>query len=203
MNRRSFVRHGIAGGIGLATVNHVAATEAAPAGKPPANPPVAEFELDELTIADLHGGMASGKYTAVSLAQKYLERIDAIDKHGPGINSVIELNPEALSIAADIDRERKARGSGGRPLHGIPVLIKDNIDTHDRMTTTAGSLAMGGSSPQQDSTVAKKLREAGAVILGKTNLTEWANFRSSPSCTGWSRRGEQTTNSFGLGRKAS
>src|SRR5260221_1419759 len=200
MNRRSFVRQSIAGGIGLAGVNRVAAKETSAANIAPANPPPAASELDELTIADLHAGMASGKYTAVWLAQKYLERIDAIDKHGPGINSVIELNPDALSIAADVDRERKARGSGGRPLQGIPVLIKDNIDTHDRMTTTAGSLAMGGSSPLQDSTVAKKLREAGAVILGKTNLSALANFRSSHSSSGWSGRGGQTKNPYVLDR---
>ena len=199
MNRRSFVRRSIAGGIGLATVNRVAATEASPAGNPPANPPPAEFELDELTVGELQAGMASGKFTANSLTRKYLDRIDNIDKHGPTINSVIELNPDALSIASDLDKERKAKGPRG-PLHGIPVLIKDNIGTHDRMTTTAGSLAMGGSIPQQDSTVAKKLREAGAVILGKTNLSEWANFRSSHSSSGWSGRGGQTKNPYVLDR---
>ena len=199
MNRRSFVRHSIAGGIGLATVNRVAAKEASPANTSPANPPPAAFELDELTVGELQAGMASGKYTAHSLAEKYLERIDEIDKHGPGINSVIELNPEALSIASDLDKERKAKGPRS-PLHGIPVLIKDNIDTHDRMTTTAGSLALGGSSPLQDSSVAKKLREAGAVILGKTNLSEWANLRSSHSTSGWSGRGGQTKNPYVLDR---
>src|SRR2546430_5776147 len=143
--------------------------------------------------------MASGKYTAHSLARKYLDRIDDIDKHGPTINSIIELNPDALSIATELDKERKAKGARG-PLHGIPVLIKDNIDTHDRMTTTAGSLAMGGSSPLQDSSVARKLREAGAVMLGKTNLSEWANFRSSHSSSGWSGRGGQTRNPYVLDR---
>src|SRR5436853_937103 len=143
--------------------------------------------------------MASGKYTAHSLARKYLDRIDDIDKHGPTINSIIELNPDALSIATELDNERKAKGVRG-PLHGIPVVIKDNIDTHDRMTTTAGSLALGGSIPLQDSTVAKKLREAGAVILGKTNLSEWANFRSSHSSSGWSGRGGQTKNPYVLDR---
>jgi amidase len=199
MNRRSFVRHSIAGGIGLATVNRVAAKEASPANTSPANPPPAAFELDELTVGELQAGMASAKYTAHSLAEKYLERIDEIDKHGPGINSVIELNPEALSIASDLDKERKAKGPRS-PLHGIPVLIKDNIDTHDRMTTTAGSLALGGSSPLQDSSLAKKLREAGAVILGKTNLSEWANLRSSHSTSGWSGRGGQTKNPYVLDR---
>ncbi len=200
MNRRSFVRRSIAGGVGLATVNVAVAKEASPANNSPTSASPAGSELDELTIADLRAGMASGKYTAVSLARGYLDRIDAIDKHGPAINSVIELNPDALSIAAEVDNERKARGSGGRPLHGIPVLIKDNIDTHDRMTTTAGSLALGGSSPLQDSTIAKKLREAGAVILGKTNLSEWANLRSSHSSSGWSGRGGQTKNPYVLDR---
>jgi len=199
MNRRSFVRHTIAGGIGLATVNRVAAKESSPANASPANTPPAVFELDEVTVGELQSGMASGKYTANSLVKKYLDRIDEIDKHGPGINAVIELNPDALSIASDLDNERKVKGPRG-PLHGVPVLIKDNIDTHDRMTTTAGSLALGGSSPLQDSTVAKKLREAGAVILGKTNLSEWANLRSSHSTSGWSGRGGQTKNPYVLDR---
>jgi len=163
-----------------------------------AAPPPA-FELDEMTIAELQSGMASGKYTSHSITRKYLDRIDDIDKRGPAINSVIELNPDALSIATDLDRERKAGRLRG-PLHGIPVLIKDSIDTHDRMTTTAGSLALAGSIPSQDSTVAKKLRDAGAVIIGKTNLSEWANFRSSHSSSGWSGRGGQTKNPYVLDR---
>ena len=200
MNRRTFVRHSIAGGIGLASVNvTVAAKETSPANTSPANAPPAAFELDELSVSELQAGMVSGKYTAQSLARKYLDRIDEIDKRGPAINSVIELNPDALSIASELDKERKAKGARG-PLHGIPVLIKDNIDTQDRMTTTAGSLALGGSSPLQDSSVAKKLREAGAVILGKTNLSEWANFRSSHSTSGWSGRGGQTKNPYVLDR---
>src|SRR5438876_438192 len=199
MNRRSFVRHSIAGGIGLATVNRVAAKETSLADNSLTNAPTAAFELDELTVGELQTGMASGKYTVHLLARKYLDRIDDIDKHGPVINSVIELNPEALSIASDLDKERKTKGPRG-PLHGIPVLIKDNIDTHDRMTTTAGSLALGGSIPLQDSFVARKLREAGAVILGKTNLSEWANFRSSHSSSGWSGRGAQTRNPYVLDR---
>jgi len=201
MNRRSFVRHSIAGGIGLASINVTvaAAKETSPANISSAIAPPPAFELEELSVNELQAGMVSGKYTANSLAKKYLDRIDDIDKHGPGINSVIELNPDALSIASDLDRERKAKGARG-PLHGIPVLIKDNIDTHDRMTTTAGSLALGGSSPLQDSSVAKKLREAGAVILGKTNLSEWANLRSSHSTSGWSGRGGQTKNPYVLDR---
>jgi amidase len=199
MNRRTFVRTGVAGSVGLASVSiTTGAKEAAPTLSA-ANAPPPAFELDELTIADLQSGMASGKYSAHSLAKKYLDRIDDVDKHGPAINSVIELNPDALAIASDLDKERKAKGPRG-PLHGIPVLIKDNIDTHDRMTTTAGSLALGGSIPLQDSSVAKKLREAGCVILGKTNLSEWANFRSSHSSSGWSGRGGQTKNPYALDR---
>lgn len=158
-----------------------------------------DFELDELTISELQNGLNSGKFTARSLVQKYLERIDDIDKDGPRLNSVIELNPEAVSIAEALDRERKAKGVRG-PLHGIPILIKDNIDTADRMMTTAGSLALVGSRPAQDAWLAKKLRDAGAVILGKTNLSEWANFRSTKSSSGWSARGGQTRNPYSTDR---
>jgi amidase len=154
-----------------------------------------DFELDEMTIADLQSGMKSGRFTSHSLVKKYLDRIDDIDKDGPRINSVIETNPDALGIAESLDRERKEKGPRG-PLHGIPVLIKDNIDTADRMMTTAGSLALVGSRPLQDSFVARRLRESGAVILGKTNLSEWANFRSSHSTSGWSGRGGQTQNPY-------
>lgn len=201
MNRRTFVRNSVIGGVGLAGVS--VSSSVANAGESfdtsVATSPPPAFELDELTIAELQTGMAAGKYTAQSLARKYLDRIDDIDKHGPAINSVIEVNPEALSIAADLDKERKAKGPRG-PLHGVPILIKDNIDTHDRMTTTAGSLALGGSIPLQDSFAAKKLREAGVVILGKTNLSEWANFRSTHSSSGWSGRGGQTKNPYALDR---
>src|SRR5580704_1097577 len=138
------------------------------------------FELDEITITELQDGMKSGKFTARSLVEKYSARIEEIDKHGPAINSVLELNPDAFSTADQLDQERKAKGPRG-PLHGIPILIKDNIDTADRMMTTAGSLALIGSKPPKDSFVAEKLRTAGAVILGKTNLSEWANIRSSHS----------------------
>jgi amidase len=199
MNRRTFVRNGVAGSVGLAGATFTTARGTAHGSGPGsiASPPA--FELDETTIAELQSAMAAGKYTAHSLTRKYLDRIEDVDKHGPAINSVIELNPDALSIASDLDKERKAKGTRG-PLHGIPVLIKDNIDTHDRMTTTAGSLALGGSIPLQDSSVARKLREAGAVILGKTNLSEWANFRSSHSSSGWSGRGGQTKNPYVLDR---
>lgn len=161
--------------------------------------PAPAFELDEITIAELHDGMASGKFTARSLAEKYLARIAALDQSGPRVNSVIETNPDALEIAAALDSERQAKGPRG-PLHGIPVLIKDNIATADRMQTTAGSLALLGSKPPADASVARKLREAGAVILGKTNLSEWANIRSNHSISGWSGRGGQTRNPYALDR---
>ena len=187
MKRRSFLQT-------TATVLAVAVTKpAATAFTPPA------FELEELTIRDLQQGMQSGKYSSRSLVEKYTDRINDIDKKGPTLRSVIELNPDAEAIAVALDRERKERGPRG-PLHGIPILIKDNIDTHDRMMTTAGSLALLGAKPFQDAFVAKKLREAGAVILGKTNLSEWANFRSSKSSSGWSARGGQTKNPYVLDR---
>jgi len=157
------------------------------------------FEIEETTILRLQEGLNSGKITAVQLIETYRKRIDEIDKGGPSINAIIELNPEATDIAESLDRERKEKGARG-PLHGIPILIKDNIDTADRMMTTAGSLALLGSIPAQDSFVAKKLREAGAIILGKTNLSEWANFRSSHSISGWSGRGGQTRNPYALDR---
>ncbi len=199
MNRRTFVRNGVVVGIGLASVKGAPAKASSCPDASAAVMAPAPFELDERTVAELQSDMAVGKYSAHSLARKYLDRIGDIDKRGPAINSVIELNPDALSIATDLDKERKAKGPRG-PLHGIPVLIKDNIGTHDRMTTTAGSLALGGSIPLQDSFVARRLREAGAVILGKTNLSEWANFRSSHSTSGWSGRGGQTKNPYVLDR---
>lgn len=162
-------------------------------------PEVTPFELDEITIAELQDGMTSGKFTARALVEKYSQRIDETDKRGPAVNAIIEMNPDALSIAEALDQERKAKGPRG-PLHGVPVLIKDNIATADRMMTTAGSLALVGSKPPKDSFVAQKLREAGAVILGKTNLSEWANIRSSHSVSGWSGRGGLTRNPYALDR---
>lgn len=169
------------------------------AAEPPQFTQPKSFELDEVTIADLQSGMASGKYSSHSITEKYLQRIEEIDKQGPAINSVIEVNPDALSIAETLDKERQAGHVRG-PLHGIPILIKDNIDTADRLQTTAGSLALLGSKPARDSFVAQKLREAGAVILGKTNLSEWANIRSSHSSSGWSGRGGLTKNPYALDR---
>jgi amidase len=160
---------------------------------------VKPFELSEITVAKLQDEMKSGKLTARSIAEKYLARIASVDKHGPAVNSVIEVNPDALAIAEELDRERKAKGPRG-PLHGIPVLIKDNIATRDRMMTTAGSFALVGARPPKDAFVVKRLREAGAVILGKTNLSEWANIRSSHSTSGWSGRGGLTRNPYALDR---
>ncbi len=165
-------------------------------------PSVQPFELDEITISELQTKMKSGQYTARSITQKYLERIEEIDRRGPGINSVIETNPDALRIAEDLDRERKAKGQRG-PLHGIPILIKDNIGTADQMQTTAGSLALVGVRPPQDSFVAQRLRAAGAILLGKTNLSEWADHRSTHSTGGWSGRGGLTRNPYALDRNPS
>lgn len=153
------------------------------------------FELDEETIGSLREKLTSGKYTSEQLVQMYLKRIEAVDKNGPQLNSIIEINPDALTIAVAMDKELKSGKSRG-PLHGIPVLIKDNIDTADKMQTTAGSLAMAGNIASKDAFVVKKLREAGAIIIGKTNLSEWANFRSTQSCSGWSSRGGQTKNPY-------
>jgi amidase len=160
---------------------------------------VTPFELDEITLAELQEGMRSGKFTSRGLAERYLARISEIDKAGPSLNTVIELNPEVLAIADQLDAERKSKGPRG-PLHGIPILIKDNIGTADKMRTTAGSLALAGFTPAQDSGVARRLRHAGALILGKTNLSEWANFRSSHSSSGWSGRGGQTHNPYATDR---
>jgi amidase len=173
---------------------------APPRAASPYNPAdVKPFELDEITIAELQDGMKSGKYTARSIAELYLARIDAIDKSGPAVNSVIETNPDALAIADALDKERKEKGLRG-PLHGIPVLVKDNIDTADRMMTTAGSLALVGAKPPKDSYVVRNLRAAGALILAKSNPSEWANIRSSHSTSGWSGRGGLTKNPYALDR---
>ena len=197
--RRRFLKAGVVGGM-LAAVTELPTTTACAehsASGSAANVPA--FELDEVTIADLQDGMKSGKYTARAITEKYLTRIQAVDRQGPGVNSVIETNPDALAIAEALDKERKEKGARG-PLHGIPVLIKDNIDTADKMMTTAGSLALVGAKPPKDSMAAQKLRAAGAVILGKTNLSEWANIRSRHSTSGWSGRGGLTKNPYALDR---
>ncbi len=158
-----------------------------------------KIELEEITISEIQNAYNSGKYSIVEITQAYLERIDEIDKNGPVLNSVIMVNPDALGIAALLDEELKQGKSRG-PLHGIPVLLKDNIDTHDKMPNTAGSVILKNSFPLKDSWVAQKLREAGAVIIGKTNLSEWANFHSSYSSSGWSALGGQTKNPYDLSR---
>ena len=160
------------------------------------------FDVKEKTIAELQSAMQAGKATSQQLVQLYLARIAALDKSGPKLNSIIELNPDALTIAAALDAERKATGPRG-PLHGIPVLLKDNIATADKMQTTAGSLALVGMKPPRDATLVARLRAAGAVILGKTNLSEWANMRSTRSTSGWSARGGLTLNPYALDRNTS
>jgi amidase len=185
----------------LATLATLVTLVMAGARAPQARQPqtVPPFELDEATVASLQAAMAAGRYTSHRLVELYSERIKAIDRSGPTLRAVIEMNPEAGSIADRLDDERRAGRVRG-PLHGIPVLIKDNIDTADRMMTTAGSLALEGSIASRDAFVAARLREAGAVILGKTNLSEWANFRSSKSTSGWSGRGGQVKSPYALDR---
>ena len=159
----------------------------------------AAFELEEADIRRLQDWMAVGRHTSTSLTKLYLDRIRALDQAGPTVNSIIELNPDAAAIAAERDRERSAGRLRG-PLHGVPIVIKDNIDTADRMMTTAGSLALAGAPASRDAFIVARLREAGAVILGKANLSEWANFRSTKSTSGWSARGGQTRNPYALDR---
>src|SRR5512140_3890802 len=206
MDRRHFVRLGAVAGTLALTGEPLVAESVAPAdGVTPesgAHRTPAPFELEETTVAELQNAMAAGRMTARSITQQYLDRIDDLDRKGPTLRHVIETNPDALATADALDRERKSGRVRG-PLHGIPILIKDNIDTADKMTTTAGSYALAGSIPLQDSTVAARLRAAGAIILGKTNLSEWANFRSSHSSSGWSGRGGQTKNPYALDRNPS
>ncbi|MGI8896912.1 MAG: amidase [Pyrinomonadaceae bacterium] len=200
MKRRDFLQKGaLATALAISKPVIASANPDAAAAADSSEPYPETFEFDELTIAELQEGMKSGKLSARTMTRKYLERIEDIDKRGPAINSVIEINPDAMAIAETLDRERKEKGTRG-PLHGIPILIKDNIDTADRMMTTAGSLALFASTPSQDAFVARRLRESGAVILGKTNLSEWANFRSNHSSSGWSGRGGQTRNPYVLDR---
>ncbi len=165
----------------------------------PTSPEEPLTTLEEASISRLQAAMSAGQVTARQLVERYLERIEAIDRSGPTINAVIEINPDCLAIAGELDQERASRSVRG-PLHGIPILIKDNIATADAMQTTEGSLALLGSRVPRDAFVVQQLRRAGAVILGKTNLSEWANFRSSPSSSGWSGRGGQTRNPYALDR---
>ncbi len=198
-SRREFLQTTLASGAALALPPTLSTAREVPRSPEAGAPGIKPFELEEVTITELQDGMKSGRFTARSLVEKYTKRIEDIDKRGPAVNAIIEMNPDALSIAQELDRERKDKGPRG-PLHGIPVLIKDNINTADRMMTTAGSLALVGSRPAKDAFVAQKLRAAGAVILGKTNLSEWANIRSSHSTSGWSGRGGLTKNPYALNR---
>ena len=197
MNRRRFLQSSVLGGalsVMSPLLSRAALIVPASSGRS-----TRAFEFEEVGIAELQAGMTEGRWTAREVAKKYLARIEEIDRRGPALNSVIEINPDVQQIAEALDRERKAKGARS-PLHGIPILIKDNIDTADRMMTTAGSLALVGSKPQRDAFVAERLRAAGAVILGKTNLSEWANFRSTHSTSGWSGRGGQTRLPYALDR---
>src|SRR5437868_4389140 len=207
ISRRRLLRTTSLGAAGAAMLPALAAARAMVADPTPS--PSKTFEFEEATITDLQRRMTAGEISAHSLTEAYLGRVSEIDDNcsrtacekqkAVGLNSIIEINPDALAISKSLDKERKAKGPRG-PMHGIPVLIKDNIDTADRMQTTAGSLALVGSKPAQDSGVARKLRDAGAVILGKTNLSEWANIRSSHSSSGWSARGGLTKNPYALDR---
>jgi amidase len=180
----------LSGGVAAAALP--ASSAAAPSEEP-------AFELNELSLSELQELLQSGKQTARSLTEKYLARIESLDRRSPMLRSVMEVNPDALTLADALDKERKEKGSRG-PLHGIPILIKDNVDTADRMATTAGSLALVGAKPPKDAFLIKRLRKAGAVLLGKTNLSEWANIRCSYSTSGWSGRGGLTRNPYALDR---
>src|SRR5512135_1364407 len=201
VDRRRFIEAGVVGSVAIAA-GRLAGGDAAAEKQASRQAEVAPFDLEEATLAELQKKMQAGEESARSLVEKYRRRIDALDKQGPALRAVIEPNPDADDIAARLDAERRSHGPRG-PLHGIPVLIKDNIGTADRMMTTAGSLALEGSTPGRDAFVARRLREAGAVILGKTNLSEWANFRSTHSSSGWSGRGGQTKNPYALDRNPS
>ncbi len=202
--RRDLMKASLAGGaFAVASPLLAQGPEASPstAATPSLPPP---FELAERTIAELQADLRSGKETARSLTEKYLARIEATNTRGPELRAVIEVNPEALAIADRLDAERRASPEAKRgALHGIPILLKDNLGTADRMTTTAGSLALEGSIPARDAFVAARLRAAGAILLGKANLSEWANFRSSRSSSGWSSRGGQCRNPYALDRNTS
>jgi amidase len=200
VSRRNFLKAGATAFAGTTLLPELLSSQSSAVAAASEN--ASSFELDEVSLITLQQGLKSGKYSSRHLVEQYLSRIDAIDRLGPALNAVIEINPDATAIADQMDTERKAKGPRG-PLHGIPVLIKDNIATADKMQTTAGSLALVGSVPPNDSAVAGRLRAAGAVILGKTNLSEWANLRSSHSSSGWSGRGGQTKNPYALDRNPS
>ncbi len=197
MKRRAFLATSIAAAAASETAcQFVPASPASTSATPP------DFELDEVGLADLASGLERGKWTSTRLVELYLARIEAVDRNGPRLNSVLALNPNAASIATQLDQERKNGHSRG-VLHGIPILLKDNIETSDPISTTAGSLALADWRASQDAFLAARLRAAGAIVLGKTNLSEWANFRSSHSTSGWSGRGGQTKNPYALDRNPS
>ena len=194
MNRQQFLQHLGVAGLAAASFGSVAGCRSGGSG--------ATAGLSELSVAEIQRRMAAGSLSSEQLTNYFLRRIDQLDRNGPRVNSVIELNPEALAIARALDDERRTKGPRG-PLHGVPVLIKDNIATHDRMQTTAGSLALAGSIAPNDAFIVARLRAAGAVLLGKTNLSEWANFRGNRSISGWSGRGGLTRNPHMLDRSTS
>jgi amidase len=201
MNRRTFLEKTSAATVSI-PVLWALACDSTTKTEPESSPQIQDFtkfELNEVSIRQLQAWMESGKYTARKLVDLYIERIEQVDKKGPFLNSVIEINPDAATLADQLDEERKS-GKVRGVLHGIPVLIKDNIDTADSMQTTAGSIAMRGNYASEDAFIVKKLRNAGAIIIGKTNLSEWANFRSTRSSSGWSSRGGQTKNPYVLDR---
>jgi amidase len=195
MKRRSFLAAAITGAAASQT-----ACQLVPASSDSTAP--AGYELDEVSLADLASGLEQGKWTSAQLVQLYLGRIETIDRNGPKLGAVLAVNPDAAAIASQLDQERK-NGKVRGPLHGVPILLKDNIETRDPISTTAGSLALADWRSPQDAFVAARLRAAGAVILGKTNLSEWANFRSTHSTSGWSGRGGQTKNPYALDRNPS
>jgi amidase len=201
MDRRNFVRLGTVAGALALRGKPLPGMPVVPAGNAsPVSPhAVADFELEEATIADLQSAMASGRFSARAIVEQYTDRIEDLNRKGPELRHVIEVNPDARSIAESLDAERKAGRVRGQ-LHGVPVLLKDNIDTADRMTTTAGSFALEGSIPLRDAFISQRLREAGAILLGKANMSEWANFRSTRSSSGWSGRGGQAKNPYVLDR---
>ena len=201
MDRRRFLGTGAAAGAGFALGSGGCAPSDTPGVRigEGADEAIPSFELDEVTVSELQASMESGERTARSITELYLGRIEALDGQGPELRSIIELNPDALQIADELDAERAAGNLRGL-LHGIPVAIKDNLDTHDGMTTTAGSLALEGSIPPRDSFLAAKLREAGAIILAKANMSEWAYFRGYRATSGWSARGGQCRNPYALNR---
>src|SRR5712692_7138001 len=203
VSRRDFLKYGA--GVAAVAAGATSLLGSIPSLSPPTTRPswflqdTPASNIEEATISQLQAQMAAGTLSALSLVNMYEARINALDTNGPRLNSILQLNPDAQAIAQQLDAERQAGQILG-PLHGIPILLKDNIDTHDQMQTATGSLALVGTPALQDSTVAANLRSAGAVILGKTNLSEWANFRSFHSSSGWSGRGGQCNNPYAIDR---